>query len=481
MERTMRRSVLWLAAASCLACLWPGRVQANGGGYTFGVQFTGSVAPFQAAGTEQVRIEEEKLDVALRRGAAAVTVRYTMRNQTSAPARVRFGFPVEATRLDDGECEETTPQAALSACRRKDLQGSIPLLHGYTVTADGAPVKAEFLLEPFAQGKVKPFPGAEALKGIAGWMVSEVTFPAGRPLALEIRYSADHLFEEASVSDDEVRGPSTFVYRLSTGAVWNGPIEKGTITVRADGIAADEVKILKGGLTRKGDAWVRELVKLEPTLADDLEIQAVPGWFVPGMTQEEGQPQVYQHFLQRGGDRSLQGGPWGGAHQRFTATASSSLAPAKDHDFGPAHLAAERGPGHEAPTSPWCEGVAGSGVGEWVELTPATPRRLLGLSVFPGFQRERLYAANGRPSRVEVLLNGEHRFVAALDEVAPKTGAYGAAGAQFIPVVGYDRPVKKLRITLLEVKPGAKYDDTCIHKVLLYDLLEKAPKISPAR
>ena len=86
--------LVYLGLVSLLS--WTGAALANGGGYSFGVTFTGAVAPFQAAGTEKVRILEEKLDVALRRGDAAVVVRYQMKNVTDQAATVKFGFPVEA-------------------------------------------------------------------------------------------------------------------------------------------------------------------------------------------------------------------------------------------------------------------------------------------------------------------------------------------------------------------------------------------------
>lgn len=487
MHRSVRGGVCLSITAA--ACLWAGQARANGGGYSFGVRFTGGVAPFQATGTEHVRIEEEQLDIALRRTSAAVVVRYTMRNQTPAPVRVRFGFPVEATRVSGMECGDDPDRRessarGLSDCRRDDLRKSIDLLHGYTVTADGSPVKAEYQIEPFAARKVRPFKGSEVLKGIAGWMVSEVTFPAEQALVLEIRYSADFLIDEEGISDDTWRRVA-FRYRLSTGAVWNGPIEKGTITVRADGIAADEVQVLKGNLARDGERWIRELSRLEPSLADDLEIRPMPGYFVPGDYRDEGEPRTYQHFLERGGERRKEGGVWGGAHQRFTASASSTLAPTKTHGFDPRRLTTPPRYHYDhdelGVAYPWCEGAEGNGVGEWIELTPAKPRKLLGLAIYPGYQQPRYYAWNGRPSRVEIILNDEHRFVATLGEIDPRDAGYALSGGQLVPIRGYDQPVKKLRITILEVAPGTRWEDTCIQRVLLYDLLPKAPEIRGAR
>lgn len=459
------------AAAAVAAGLWAAQARANGGGYTYGVEFTGSIAPFQPSGTEHVRIEEEQLEIVLRRTYAAVTVRYTMRNVTAAPAKVRFGFPVEATQLLDLEGGD----------RATDLRRAIQQLRGYDVTAGGAPVAARFEVEPFAAGKVKRFPGSKALAGIAGWMISEVTFPAGVPTALEIRYAADYTGSEGGTSDDTRVSPGRFLYRLSTGAVWNGKIEKGTVTVRADGIAAEEVKVTRGGLARDGDGWVRSLAGLEPTLADDLEIEAVPGYFSRYLPEESRPPSGYQAWLQLGGVPGEKGGRWGGKHQRFRATASSTLAPAKRHDFGPQRLAAE------FSQVPWAEGAAGNGTGEWVELTLDDPHPLLALSIHPGYPDGKLYAQNARPSRVEILLNGEHRIVSTLGEVSwlpgerAESNGWAPRPEQLVPIRGYDQPVKTVRITILEVFPGTKYEDACIAKVALFDLLPARPELGPSR
>src|SRR6266849_5402933 len=410
------RSIL-SSVAGLVILVWASAAHANGGGYEFGVTFTGSVAPFQAHGTKNVQILEEKLDVDLRRTDAVVVVRYMMKNVADAPVSVRFGLPVEA----------------------------------------------ELTLEPFATGQVKPFPGSEALKGIAGWMVSELTFPVGEPIALEIHYAVDHRGEDSWVSDDMHASPRTFRYRLSTGAVWKGAIAKGTITLGADGIPVDEVEIAapRERFKRDGDRWAWSFENLAPTLADDITVRAVPGYFSKGIYGQSVSDEPDRGYLERGGK-------YGAGHQRFKAKASSTLPPSKVRIYGAEHLAEN---GWEGT---WAEGVPGDGVGEWVELQPKKPRPLIALDIWPGFQSSKpeLFDANGRPSRVEILLNDEHRFVATLGD---------RLGSQLVPILGYPKPVSKLRITILEVFPGKKYADTCITKVWLYDLLTKKPDMHPAR
>jgi hypothetical protein len=457
----MRPTYLWTA----LLLAWAGPALANGGGYSFGVTFTGSVAPFQASGTENVRILDERLDVTLRRTDATVVVRYAMRNVTDQPATVKFGFPVEADPGGDGEEGFLDIESLTQTERRQMLAGAIQQLKGYGVTADGVPVRSEFQLEQFSTGKAKPFPGSKQLEGIAGWMVSEVTFPASATVAVEIRYSADHSGSSTFVSDDSRESARTFAYRLSTGAVWNGTIAKGTVTVVADGIPPDEVEIAapRERFRREGDKWVWSFTELEPTLADDLRIVAVPGYQELFGYGEGLHENGVLRYLQRRGE-------WGAGHRRFHAKASSVLPRNKAHDFGPEHLA------DESYGAPWAEGAAGNGVGEWVELAPVKPAPLLALSIFPGFGtpggERRLFEANGSPTRVEIVLNGERSFTATLGD-SPR--------GQLIPILAYAKPVSRIRITIRDVRPGKKYEDTCIAKVTLYDRLAKAPPVHGAR
>jgi hypothetical protein len=455
----MSRFLVSLCALS--ASLWASTAGANGGGYAFGVTFTGGIAPFQAMGTENVQILDEQLDIQLRRLDAAVVVRYSMRNPSDQPVKVRFGFPVEASWEPDWEIPaETDPGYAEN--RRRQLAKTYQQLRDYEVRMDGASIKADFAVEPFASGLVKPFPGSEVLRNIAGWMVSEATFPPSSTVLLEIRYSANHFTSGTFVSDDDRAEPSRFVYRLSTGAVWRGPIAKGTVTIRADGIPADEVEVVapRGRFKRDSNGWTWIFKDLKPTLADDITVRPTPAYLEVGAYSEW--ESGARSYIERAG-------AWGVSHQRFTVRASSTLAATKEHAYGAENVAVDDA------KSPWCEGVPGGGVGEWLELIPAKPAPLLGIAILPGVVAESkrgLFEANGTPVRIEALLNEEHRFVATLGDRLAR---------QFIPVTGYTKPVSKVRLTILEVRPGTRFDDTCISRVLLYDRLKRQPEMRGAR
>ena len=71
-----------------------------------------------------------------------------------------------------------------------------------------------------------------------------------------------------------------------------------------------------------------------------------------------------------------------------------------------------------------------------------------------------------------MILNGEHRVSAEIpDDMAMCR----------IPVAGYDKPVKTVRLVFDEVWPGSKFEDLCVGGVALEVKLPKKPKQSPVR
>lgn len=425
---------------------------ANGGGYLAGgVSETGTITGFTPSGTEAVQIADERLDIAMRPDAAAVEVVYLLENVAKKNAEVRFGFPVEELDTDsmDGEEQEAAPpRRTLEYCR------------DYRVEWNGEEIRADF--EP-EEGATLSNPER---RGIRGWLISTIQVPAGQPGTLRIRYLADYPGEEMHVSDDMRIEPKIFRYRLSTGGVWAGPIAKGAVTVRADGIPPEDLKVLApaGRFEKEGDVWRWEFTDLEPDLADDLEVQAAPdenhytrganGGWTDGGTK-------LVTFIERGGR-------WFVSHSNFSkVTASSELPPQKENVYRPENVADSKW------ETVWAEGGKGDGRGEWIEARLEVPQRVYAVEVLGGYAKdEELFRANARPKQVEFVLNGEHRVVAALpDEAKPVR----------VPVTGYDKPVETVRMVIKDVYPGAKWQDCVVTRLEVTTALAKAPNVQPAR
>jgi hypothetical protein len=418
-------------------------ILANGGGYfRGGVERAGDVAGFEPSETEKIRILDEKLTVALGPKSADVEVRYLMRNETDKKVKVRFGFPVEES-FDQNQMGIEHPHSAGKTPNR------LKYCQNYTITTAGKSISAKW------QGEEKTTDD-KRFKGIVGWLISEITFAAGEEKPVMIRFRSGYPAEEWSVSEDTSGGASLFKYRLSTAACWAGTIGTGRIILKPAGIDPREIKVLKpvNRFKKDGDAWVWNFENLEPTLADDLEIEA--------------QPEI-RGYGQGGADGryNQRGGKWFVSHTNYQIKASSTLPPAEGISYEPEKVKNFWGNGA------WSEGAKGPGVGEWLELAPAVPKPLNAIEIEPGMSKSpELFTANARPKTVLVELNGEKRFTVAIPDLME---------VHRIPILDYAKPLKKIRLTFEEVWPGTKFEDLCVSGIRLQVKLDKKPNIVPAR
>jgi hypothetical protein len=424
-------------------------VWGNAGGYARGgVSSAGAVQGFEPKETEKVRIMDESLHVSLGQKAAEVEVRYVMRNISDGGAKVRFGFPVEEG-VDQDPYHFDSDKEKGGAEKKSALK----YCTGYHIEVGGKETEAKFEEE---KDKAKNF------KGVAGWLVSEMKFGKGEERTVDIRFTSEYPYKTNFISEDYCTASRLFVYRLSTAACWAGTIRHGTITLVPSGIDPSEVSILKPAnrFHKEGDHWVWNFEELEPTRADDLEIEAVPeeigdSRYPGGGTEGKGRMVCY---VQRGKR-------WEMEHSNYRVTASSTLAPQGENKYGADNLKDGEGV--------WSEGAPGSGTGEWLEIRPDVPQPLRAITILPGYPKDKaLYLANARPKTVRIELNGEHRFDATIPDRMEECR---------IPVAGYDKAVSKIKITFTSVYEGARYQDMCVARVALSAALAKKPKIGPSR
>lgn len=415
-------------------------LSANGGGYfRGGVEQTGDVAGFEPSETGKIRILDEKLTVKLGPKSADVEVRYLMRNETDKKVKVRFGFPVEES-FDTDLMLETGKDGSRKSDRLQYCQD-------YVITSAGKVIPAKWQGEEKAAGK--PF------KGIEGWLISEISFAAGEEKPVMIRFKSSYPSENWSVSDNTSECAALFRYRLSTAACWAGTIGTVRITLKPAGIDPVEIKVLKpvNRFKKDGENWVWNFENLEPTLADDIEIEASPA------IQSHNHSETTR-YVERGSK-------WLMSHTNYQIKSSSFLPADGDLSYEPEKV--KNFWGHEA----WSEGVQGSGVGEWLELTPTVPKPLVAIELEPGMTKtDELFKANARPKKVLVELNGEKRFSAEIPDLKD---------VHRIPILDYAKPVKKIRLTFEEVWPGTRFEDLCVSGIRLQVKLDKKPKIEPVR
>jgi hypothetical protein len=445
-------STRFLLAAASFFLFAQARLMANGGASQSGVPNTGNAAASDQKKATDVTIEEETLTIDLHQEFAAVEVHYRMRN-TGAQVEQDFFFPVERWAEYD--------------------ENKVTDLEGYSIAADGTDLKSE---TEEAKGQ-KPKPVIDPATGdfppaVRLWKKSHIPFARGQTREVSIRYRCDYSLIERSVSDDGHFGDSLFHYSLSPAATWKGPIGKGRITVNVLHPRPEEATISKpSGRFKKVNAsqWVWEFRNLKPSLADNIKIAAHPAYNEFRGQREFGSsdseaPQFRAEYIIQGSRYFLQ-------HSDYEAVASSTLKPDGEHKYDVENIKYLDGYGT------WAEGVEGDGIGENITLKVVRrPLPLDAIMIRPGYRDENqeLRRKNNRVAEMEVTLNGEHTFTAAIPDE-------NFSRPYPIPVRDYVKPVQTVKLTIKAVHRGSAARDTCISAVDLRGKLSKKPSIRPSR
>jgi hypothetical protein len=110
--------------------------------------------------------------------------------------------------------------------------------------------------------------------------------------------------------------------------------------------------------------------------------------------------------------------------------------------------------------SPWVEGVAGSGIGEWITLTFPGTVEVWGIGLDVGYDRDAdIFYANNRIKRATfVFSNGEQVTLDFSD----------TRGVQMVHLARAPGPnieTTYVKMVIEEVYPGSRYDDTCLGEI----------------
>lgn len=234
---------------------------ANWGGGGSGVAATGN---FRATGSDKVGIEKEDLQIKLYRTSAVVKVAYEMCNHTQQEVVVEAGFPSLAAN-ERGVVEDIVEYELL-------VDG---LSEKYTVVRDrNLPAG---LRQPLPKRSQYPEPVDGYMTPLRmSWLTSRVHFGAESCRQVEVKYRSPYLnyggSGQGGIGWAGYRLPQAFRYLLSTGAVWQGAIKQGTVTV-TQMFPNDEVAISvepHDRFTRSDNQWAWTFENLEPSTADDL-------------------------------------------------------------------------------------------------------------------------------------------------------------------------------------------------------------------
>lgn len=113
--------------------------------------------------------------------------------------------------------------------------------------------------------------------------------------------------------------------------------------------------------------------------------------------------------------------------------------------------------------TPWVEGAPGYGIGEGFTIVNSRrdimPPFLFIMNGYISYEKPYLYKQNGRVKKIKVkgLKSGKEKVLDVLDTPHPQT----------VDISFITEP-EDIRVTIEEVYPGTKYEDTCIHYMITY-------------
>lgn len=128
-------------------------------------------------------------------------------------------------------------------------------------------------------------------------------------------------------------------------------------------------------------------------------------------------------------------------------TCVSSVLPEQGgRNYGPENLASDK------PKAAWCEGVTGDGIGQTITLHQTPAGVIDSLIVVNGYARtSELYRANGRVRQARIVTSGGYEKTVNLMDNADR---------QEIRISPHQ--VTWIRLVILAVYPGARFNDTCL-------------------
>lgn len=137
------------------------------------------------------------------------------------------------------------------------------------------------------------------------------------------------------------------------------------------------------------------------------------------------------------------------------ATASSTLAADSIASYGAEHLI------DGDITTGWSEGVSGTGVGEWFELSADSPQLVSGMRLFAGYHKSSdLFRKNACPTKVRVEFSDGTSEEMSLGDVS--------FGKEVTLNFARQHETTYVRVYILEVRSGTDFSDTVVSEATVF-------------
>jgi hypothetical protein len=403
------------------------------------IRKTGNIQMIQK---KDIRLEEERLSVRIAGDYAFVQVNYRLRNLGQAD-KVTYGFPVDCDQAVDSDFNPV----------EKSTLTDLRISEGSDSGGAGRVIPVEKVVRD-RTGDPKD------LKPYKEWHVVEIPFKDYEEKVITVSYRQKSRLEDMvyTKSFRPVFSKRTFAYSFKPAQNWGeGTVANCSVLIDARELLSQggivEVIHPKGYTANGGIiSWNHQNLDLHN--AEDIE-------FVYDNSSKAFTTYVQEGRLPLSSIAKIQASSVlkTDVINRFNYEPKNLI----DNDLNTA----------------WVEGVAGSGVGEWVEIQCASDAYVEAIGIINGYTKnEAIYNANNRIRKVR--LDIEYREPRRGDE-GEKTVEIDLEEKQFnelnrnvqAPFIswladyGMGRAVSKIRLTVLEVTGGTKYDDTCISELYL--------------
>lgn len=409
---------------------------------------------------ENISLNEETVSVVLDGDYANVNVEYKFKNHGQADT-VAYGFPIEL--YYESEWVLNQAEKSLINFKIEDSRGFLKV----------------FKYAPRSEDEVSKLLAGTTnhQKRLREWFISEIPFKEKEAKTIKVGYRVK------SRLDDEVFTKSfrpqfsdrTFTYLLKPSKNWgDGIVNKFTFKIdlrqllKGNGIIKE---IYPAGYVNQEGMLIWEHSNLDLKRAEEIKLVYDNSAFA--LTKYISEARIPSKYVQ-------------------SVKASSVLKTDEIniYNYEPKNLF------DDDLNIAWCEGVKGHGEGQWVEFNFADNVSVGAIGIINGYtKREALYYANNRIKKIQLDVeyqpeeyDDEKPSAKSKKDIKKETTAIDLKQIQFnelnknvqAPFISWLADygdsylrVNKIRLTILEVFPGTKYDDTCISEVYFIGNVQK--------
>lgn len=146
--------------------------------------------------------------------------------------------------------------------------------------------------------------------------------------------------------------------------------------------------------------------------------------------------------------------PGGYCYEWDRVTASSTLPASKNNTYFPSNAVDVN------KSTAWVEGAPDAGIGEWISFENNVAKEISSIQIYNGYTKnEEVFWANNRLKKIRIEFSNDDPIIVILND-----------GYERGNTVCLNKTIKttSLKITILDVYKGQKYDDTCLSEIWVF-------------